>query len=265
MGGLLSPKSLGSLLPGGPCPTVVAGLEGVSWSAAVCFNFNMFKHRQTSLEIKYAGHPIEGDHFRGRHVRTIVMGHCRVIGRGIADAMCISTERAHRILQEALVILKREVRDGCHDCWLWAKSASKRTFLCSVWPCSKFAGPSASIHDHGWLVRSCVDLCNPESNQPSEQLTIPAESAQKKKKVKTVLFDRHLMASVFWDSQVIILINCLQNFKTVTGEHCVMLLNCLKKELKIKWAGFASEKGVLSPRRCSVLHVCHLNRKIAQI
>jgi hypothetical protein len=42
------------------------------------------------------------------------------------------------------------------------------------------------------------------------------------------------MATVFWDSQGTILINYLENGKTITGESYSLLLNRLKTELQEK-------------------------------
>jgi len=50
-------------------------------------------------------------------------------------------------------------------------------------------------------------------------------------KAKTVLSAGKVIATVFWDSQGIILID-LQKDKTITGEYYTTLLDRLKEELK---------------------------------
>ena len=53
------------------------------------------------------------------------------------------------------------------------------------------------------------------------------------KKAKTVLSAGKVMATIFWDSHGIVLIDYLQKRKTITGEHYASLLdrfNAIRKE-----------------------------------
>ena len=69
-----------------------------------------------------------------------------------------------------------------------------------------------------------------ESKEQSEQWVLPGKCASKK--AKTVLSAGKVMATVFWDSQGIILIDYLEIGKTITGTYDVSLLDRLKAELK---------------------------------
>ena len=63
----------------------------------------------------------------------------------------------------------------------------------------------------------------PETKNQSEMWTGPGESAPKK--AKTVLSAGKVMATIFWDSHGIILIDYLQKGKTITGEYYASLLD----------------------------------------
>jgi len=68
------------------------------------------------------------------------------------------------------------------------------------------------------------------------------------------------MATVFWDSQGIILIDYLQKDKTITREYYATLLNRLKEELKKKTAKIGAQKNAL-PRQRAVPQVDRCNGK----
>ena len=69
--------------------------------------------------------------------------------------------------------------------------------------------------------------------------TGPGESAPKKK--KTVPLAGKVMATIFWDSHGIILIDYLQKGKTITGEYHASLLNRFNAILKEKWPHLAKK------------------------
>jgi histone-lysine N-methyltransferase SETMAR len=72
----------------------------------------------------------------------------------------------------------------------------------------------------------------PETKEQSKQWVPSGESAPKK--AKTVPSARKVMATVFWDSQGIMLINYLEKSKTMTGASYSSLLDRLKTELQEK-------------------------------
>lgn len=103
----------------------------------------------------------------------------------------------------------------------------------------------------------------PETKQQSKQWIMSGESAPKK--AKTVLSAGKVMATVFWDSQGIILIDYLQKGKTITGEYYATLLDRLKEELKKKTAKIGAQKSALPSRQRAVLQVDRCNGKTTRI
>src|SRR5436190_23921294 len=72
----------------------------------------------------------------------------------------------------------------------------------------------------------------PEIKIQSKQWTAKGEPAPKK--AKTVFSAGKVMATVFWDSHGVILIDYLQKEKTITGAYYASLLDKLKAELAEK-------------------------------
>ena len=84
------------------------------------------------------------------------------------------------------------------------------------------------IVDETWIHHT------PESKKQSKQSVLTRESEPQK--AKTVLSTGKLMATVFWDSQGIILIDYLGKGKTITRTYYASLLARLKAELQKKTA-----------------------------
>jgi hypothetical protein len=61
-------------------------------------------------------------------------------------------------------------------------------------------------------------------------------------KAKTVLSIGKVMATGLWDSQGIILIDCLEKGEKITGAYYTTLLDRFKEELKQKWPRLAHKK-----------------------
>src|SRR5436190_5083057 len=72
----------------------------------------------------------------------------------------------------------------------------------------------------------------PETKEQSKQWTAKGEPTPKK--AKTVLSAGKVMATVFWDSHGIVLIDYLEKGKTITGTYYASLLNKLKAEIEKK-------------------------------
>lgn len=68
------------------------------------------------------------------------------------------------------------------------------------------------------------------------------------KKAKTISYAGKVMASVFWDAHVIILIDDLQKGKNINGEYYANLLQSLSDEIMEK-------ESVVSSRLCSSSHI----------
>jgi len=103
----------------------------------------------------------------------------------------------------------------------------------------------------------------PETKQQSKQWIMSGESASKK--AKTVLSAGKVMATVFWDSQGIILIDYLQKGKIITEEYYATLLDRLKEELKKKQPRLMRKKSALPSRQCAVPQVDRCNGKTTRI
>jgi hypothetical protein len=80
----------------------------------------------------------------------------------------------------------------------------------------------------------------PKTKEQSKQWVSSGESAPKK--AKTLPSAGKIMATVFWDSQRIILINYLEKSKTITGASYSSLLDRLKTELQEKYPRLAHKK-----------------------
>ena len=89
--------------------------------------------------------------------------------------------------------------------------------------------------------------------------TGPAESAPQK--TKTVPSAGNVMATIFWDSHGIILIDYLQKGKTITKEYYASLLDRFDAILKEKRTHRA-KKSAFSPRQCTISHGCYCNGQI---
>ena len=66
-----------------------------------------------------------------------------------------------------------------------------------------------------------IHYYTPKTNSQSKMWPEPGESAPKK--AKTVPSAGKVMATIFWDSHGIILIDYLQKGKAITGEYYAML------------------------------------------
>ena len=77
-----------------------------------------------------------------------------------------------------------------------------------------------------------IHYYTPETKSQSKMWTGPGESAPKK--AKTIPSAGKIMATIFWDSRGIILIDYLQKGKTITGEYYASLLDRFDAILKEK-------------------------------
>lgn len=80
----------------------------------------------------------------------------------------------------------------------------------------------------------------PESNKQSAEWVENGETRPMRAKTQTSA--GKVMASVFWDTQGIILVDYLQKGKTINSEYYVQLLIKLKKEIALKRPGMQKKK-----------------------
>jgi len=101
----------------------------------------------------------------------------------------------------------------------------------------------------------------PELKQQSKQWTKASCSAPKK--TRSVPSAGKFMASVFWDAEGILFIDCLENGKTITGEYYSNLLSRLDEKIREKRPGLQKKKkNHLSSGQCTRPRKCFGNGKI---
>ena len=81
---------------------------------------------------------------------------------------------------------------------------------------------------------------NLESNRQSAEWTTAGESCPKQPKTRTSA--GKVLASIFWDTQGILLIEYLEKRRTINNEYYIALLVCLKEEIAKKMATNEEEK-----------------------
>ncbi|KAL0901883.1 hypothetical protein ABMA27_007038 [Loxostege sticticalis] len=142
-------------------------------------------------------------------IHDIVLEDRRVKIREIADAMHISNERVLYVLHNILGMKKLSAR--------WVPQECLAMFNHSP---SKFWRRYVTV-DETW-----VHHYTPETKQQSKQWTSAGE----------------LMATIFWDSQGIILIDFMEKGKTITGAYYAALLGKFHEVLMMKRPHLAKKK-----------------------
>ncbi|XP_026828418.1 histone-lysine N-methyltransferase SETMAR-like [Ooceraea biroi] len=186
-------------------------------------------HMSTS-DVECSGRPVEATTPEIiDKIHDMVMGDRRVKIREIASAMGISSERVHNILHQHLGMKKLFARwvprlltvDQKRNCLFQRNPRDfRRRFV---------------IVDETW-----IHHYTPETKEQSKQWVASGESAPKKAKI--VPSAGKVMATVFWDSQGIILIDYMEKGKTITGAYYSSLLDHLKTELQEKRPRLAHKK-----------------------
>ena len=171
-------------------------------------------------------------------IHDMVMGDRRVKVRQIASAVGISTERVHNILHKHLDMRKLSAR--------WVPRLLTLDQKRNRVKCCKESLPLFQKNPKDFKRRfvtvdeTWIHYYTPETKQQSKQWVTNGESARKK--TKTVPSAGKVMATVFWDSQGIILIDYLEKGKTITGQYYSLLLDRLKTELDEKHPQLAHKK-----------------------
>ncbi|XP_018053801.1 PREDICTED: histone-lysine N-methyltransferase SETMAR-like, partial [Atta colombica] len=139
-------------------------------------------------------------------IHSMIMENRRMKVRKIAEAVVISTKRVHNILHEKLHVKKLCARWVPRLLTLDQKRMRKDISMqCLV----MFKhNPQDSWRRFVTMNETWIHYYTPETKQQSKQWIMFGESAPKK--AKTVLSVGKMMATVFWDSQRIILIDYLQ-------------------------------------------------------
>uniref|UniRef100_A0A0K2SWW6 Histonelysine Nmethyltransferase SETMARlike [Hydra vulgaris] n=1 Tax=Lepeophtheirus salmonis TaxID=72036 RepID=A0A0K2SWW6_LEPSM len=156
-------------------------------------------------------------------IRDMVMDDGRVKVREIASAVIISNERVHHILHQHLEMTKLCAR------WvprLLTLEQKRNRVKCCEDGLQLFQKNPQDFN------RRFVTVDETWIHHYTHETKQQAESAPKK--AKTVPSAGKIMATVFWDSQGIILIDYLEKDKTIAGAYYSSLLDRLKTELQEK-------------------------------
>jgi [histone H3]-lysine36 N-dimethyltransferase SETMAR len=171
-------------------------------------------------------------------VHRIVLDDRRVKVREIADIVGISNDRVHRILTKELEMKKYSAR------WvprlLTPEQKLNRLSVCRDLLVHFRRNPKDFLRRFITVDETWVHHYTPETKEQSKQWT--HKGSPPPKKAKTVLSAGKVMASVFWDSHGIILVDYLEKGKTINGEYYANLLQQLSDKIKEKRPHLAKKK-----------------------
>jgi [histone H3]-lysine36 N-dimethyltransferase SETMAR len=197
--------------------------------------------RSCSSDAPRSGRPKTAtDQENVRKVHQMVMSDRRINIDEIAEALKISAERVHHVLHEDLDMSKISAR------WVPRLLTAEQKLL-------RVTASEAGLRlieknrKDFWRRLVTVDetwihYYTPETKQDSKQWTKKSESAPVKAKV--VPSAGKVMATVFWDSKGILLIDYLQKGSTITGVYYASLLDQLDDAIRSKRPGL-QRKSVL--------------------
>lgn len=201
-------------------------------NSTVIYWFAEFKRGRKSTEtVPSTGRPNEvtTEEMIGK-IHNIILKDRRVKLREIADIVNISYERVSNIIHEHLHMRKLSARFVPRLLTIDQKRIRVNTS-------EQCLAMMRHNPDDFWRRVITVDETwihhyTPETKNQSKQWVEPGGSAPKK--AKTVKSADKVMATVFWDSQGIILIDYLEKGKTITGQYYAALLDQLNDNIKEK-------------------------------
>lgn len=160
-------------------------------------------------------------------IQNIVMANPKIKLSEIVDILNMSKERVGNILHEHLHMKKLSARWVPRSLTIdqkWQRVRDSKACL------ELFKRNSAEfIRRYITVDETWIHHFNPESNQQAKEWVEAGGSAPKRPKTQTTA--GKVMATVFWDSKGIILIDYLQKGKTITGEYYATLLDQLMAKI----------------------------------
>jgi histone-lysine N-methyltransferase SETMAR len=205
--------------------------------------------KKWAAEFKRGRTSIEDDERTGRpktattdeivaKINNAVLNDRRLKVREIAEAVKISIDRVHHILHEILGMRKLSAR------WVprLLTVAQKRVRMNISQECLDLfkRNPAEFLRRFITVDETWIHHYTPETKQQSKQWIGAGESVPKK--AKTVPSAGKVMATVFWDSRGVVLIDYLQKGKTITGAYYSSLLDKLNEAIKAKRPHLAKKK-----------------------
>lgn len=171
-------------------------------------------------------------------IHNAILDDRRLKVREIAEAVNISIDRVHHILRDVLGMRKLTAR--------WVPRLltvdQKRIRLNISQECLDLfkRNPTEFLRRFITVDESWIHHYTPETKQQSKQWIGPGESAPKK--AKTVPSAGKVMATVFWDSRGVVLIDYLEQGRTITGAYYSSLLDKLNDAIKVKRPHLAKKR-----------------------
>ena len=220
--------------------------------AQIKFWVGEFKRGRTSLEDEArSGRPVDAtDDEMCNKVKDLVYSDRRIKVEEIAQALGISHGSVSTILHDRLGMRKLTAR------WV-PKSLSKEQMATRASVCSgllkrlrskdKFLLRLVTV-DETW-----VHYYEPENKTQSRQWVGPG--SPRPKKFKTQPSAGKVMATVFWDTKGVILLDILPKKSTITGAYYANLLDQLRNAIREKRRGKLT-KGVLLQQDNARVHTC---------
>ncbi|CAK1593061.1 unnamed protein product [Parnassius mnemosyne] len=173
-----------------------------------------------------------------KKVLDLIMGDRRLKIREIAEIIGISYERTQNIIVNELGFHKVSAR------WVprLLSVEQKRTRLTISRDCLELFEADADdfLNRFVTMDETWVHYCTPETKQQSKQWRRPGSPPPKK--AKSILSANKVMASVFWDSKGVIMIDYLERGQNINSDYYCTLLRRLREEIKEKRRGMLRRK-----------------------
>jgi histone-lysine N-methyltransferase SETMAR len=161
-------------------------------------------------------------------IHDMILADRRIKQRYIATQLGISQERVHAIILNELHMTKVSAR------WvpkLLSPDNKRIRFNMSRDNLARFdANPDKFMKQFVTMDETWVHHFQPEMKEQSKQWKHPTSPPPKK--AKAVMSAGKVMASVFWDSEGVLLVDYLQKGHTITGTYYADLLRQLREKIR---------------------------------